>query len=334
MELTHQREHASQKMNLEKIEEMVIRQNIAKMSPSEKIVYVKSLNDALGLDWRLNGIGLINLQGKEVPYIQRAGTDQLRQKNKISITITAREKVGDCYVVTARATTPDGRTDESIGVVPLQEFGKSLSGDKLANAFMKAETKAKRRVTLSICGCGFMDESETETVEHSKVNLNPEIKVVQVLHEPEKEIYENDESNEILEPKKVYDASSDERKVTQPQLKRLFAISKSNGWDDKRVDALVSQKGFESRNELTRAAYNEICELIEMKDEMPAWEDMGEKISKEEAFSLYQDAYRKAWTKDQVTEELRKLGFHRPGQIAKSQLENLKNHFATQSPKE
>ena len=29
---------------------------------------------------------------------------------------------------------------------------------------MKAETKAKRRVTLSICGLGILDESETDTM--------------------------------------------------------------------------------------------------------------------------------------------------------------------------
>src|SRR5690606_14334225 len=40
-----------------------------------------------------------------------------------------------------------------------------LGPDELANALMKAETKAKRRATLSICGLGMMDESEIETVE-------------------------------------------------------------------------------------------------------------------------------------------------------------------------
>jgi hypothetical protein len=34
---------------------------------------------------------------------------------------------------------------------------------------MKAETKAKRRVTLSICGLGFLDESELESVRGARV---------------------------------------------------------------------------------------------------------------------------------------------------------------------
>ncbi|MDU5950540.1 MAG: hypothetical protein E6Z15_26195, partial [Paenibacillus macerans] len=40
-----------------------------------------------------------------------------------------------------------------------------LTADELANAIMKAETKAKRRVTLSLSGLGMMDESEIETIE-------------------------------------------------------------------------------------------------------------------------------------------------------------------------
>jgi hypothetical protein len=39
---------------------------------------------------------------------------------------------------------------------------KGLSGEALANATMKAETKAKRRLTLSLVGLGFLDESEIE----------------------------------------------------------------------------------------------------------------------------------------------------------------------------
>src|SRR5574343_296815 len=33
---------------------------------------------------------------------------------------------------------------------------------------MKAETKAKRRVTLSICGLGMLDETETATIQDAK----------------------------------------------------------------------------------------------------------------------------------------------------------------------
>ena len=64
-------------------------------------------------------------------------------------------------MVTAQAVDKTGRQDESTGMVDIS----NLKGQNLANAFMKAETKAKRRVTLSICGLGMLDESEIEDIQ-------------------------------------------------------------------------------------------------------------------------------------------------------------------------
>jgi hypothetical protein len=50
-----------------------------------------------------------------------------------------------------------------------------LKGEALANAEMKAVTKAKRRLTLSICGLGWLDETEISTV--------PDAEVVPSFHE-------------------------------------------------------------------------------------------------------------------------------------------------------
>ncbi len=76
------------------------------------------------------------------------------------MTIVGRELVDGVYVVTAQARTPTGRTDESIGAVTIDK----LTGEARANALMKTETKAKRRVTLSICGLGMLDEAEVDSI--------------------------------------------------------------------------------------------------------------------------------------------------------------------------
>jgi hypothetical protein len=44
-----------------------------------------------------------------------------------------------------------------------------LKGDALANALMRAETKAKRRVTLSLAGLGWLDETEIVTIPGARV---------------------------------------------------------------------------------------------------------------------------------------------------------------------
>jgi hypothetical protein len=79
--------------------------------------------------------------------------------------VVSQQRSGDLLIVTARASTPDGRTDEEIGVVSLNDnAGKPLTGEGLANAMMRGVTKAKRRVTLSICGLGWLDETEVGSV--------------------------------------------------------------------------------------------------------------------------------------------------------------------------
>jgi len=49
-----------------------------------------------------------------------------------------------------------------------------VGGEARANLMMKAETKAKRRVTLSICGLGMLDETEVESLPPAATGAPPE----------------------------------------------------------------------------------------------------------------------------------------------------------------
>ena len=142
------------------IESALIQNNLAQLNPEQRLNYYNQVCESLGLNPLTQPFGYITLNGKLTLYAKRDATDQLRAKHKISINIEARESVGDIYIVTARARNEEGRLDESIGAVNVS----GLKGDALANAMMKAETKAKRRVTLSICGLGFLDESEVHSI--------------------------------------------------------------------------------------------------------------------------------------------------------------------------
>ena len=139
--------------------------------------------EQLGIDLAEKPFEFIVLNGKEVMYATKACTDALCRIRLVTRQITSREKSTMFYIITARATDPSGRSDESTGVVPLvkedgtweqaqsgKKFFKKngklikLNADEFANAIMKAETKAKRRAVLSLFGLGMLDETELETI--------------------------------------------------------------------------------------------------------------------------------------------------------------------------
>ena len=139
--------------------------DLSKLSPEQRGAYYLQVCDSIGVNPLTQPFQYIVLNGKLTLYATRVCTDQLRATRKVGVSIVSRERMDNLYVVTARATSADGRADESIGVVNLE----GLKGDALANALMKTETKAKRRVTLSFCGLGWLDESEVETIPGAQV---------------------------------------------------------------------------------------------------------------------------------------------------------------------
>lgn len=157
-------ELATRDVKAETMEKALIGGDLASLTPNERLSYYNAVCTSVGLNPLTQPFQYIQLGGKLVLYAKRDATDQLRKIHKVSIRIVSREKVGDVYVVTAQGMDNNGRVDESTGAVTL---GK-LQGDAIANAMMKAETKAKRRVTLSICGLGMLDESEIETIPNAR----------------------------------------------------------------------------------------------------------------------------------------------------------------------
>jgi hypothetical protein len=142
------------------ISKVLLGGDLAQLTPQQQISYYRAVCDSLGLNPLTKPFEFLRLSGRLVLYALRNATDQLRHRYNISVQIVARELLEDCYVVTARATFPDGRHDESIGAVPIA----GLKGESRSNAMMKCETKAKRRVTLSLVGLSTLDESEVESI--------------------------------------------------------------------------------------------------------------------------------------------------------------------------
>lgn len=187
--------------NVDVIRNLILNGDLSNLNSEQKVAHYKAVCDAIGINFLTKPFDYIRFQGKEVLYANKGCAEQLRQIHQISIRIVAREKMDDVYVVTAEASDPSGRVDSSTGVVPIL----NLKGENLANAMLKCETKAKRRVTLSICGLNMLDETEAETIEGARMDTHQASKMI----ESDPESFQNSkEASAPIPLKKVGDTQA------------------------------------------------------------------------------------------------------------------------------
>jgi hypothetical protein len=176
----------SKEIAAKKIEEMLATGNIEQFAPEQKVSYINMICESLGLNPLTRPFEFVKFQGKTVLYARKDCTDQLRKIHGVSIEITEQKTFNDILFVTVIATDRHGRTDSDVGALPIS----NLKGNDLANATMKAVTKAKRRVTLSICGLGLLDESELETMPGAKTEAVPFMREARSLEAPTKSAFD------------------------------------------------------------------------------------------------------------------------------------------------
>jgi hypothetical protein len=138
------------------VESLVLRGDISALTPADKAAYYMRTCESLGLNPHSQPLTFLKLNGKEILYASRGATDQLAAMHRLNRKMVDGPKVidlGGTKVVFAvcEATHPNGRTETAIATLPFTDP---------VNVYMKAETKAKRRATLSILGLGMLDESE------------------------------------------------------------------------------------------------------------------------------------------------------------------------------
>ena len=148
----------------EKIEAVVIGGDLSKLSPGDRVNYYKAVCQSVGLNPLTRPFDYITLNKKLTLYARKDAADQLRRNNAISIAKPDIQFEDEWIIVTVVASDNQGRTDSDVGVVK-----KTDMQGNFGNALMKAVTKAKRRVTLSICGLGMLDETEVETIPNAQV---------------------------------------------------------------------------------------------------------------------------------------------------------------------
>ncbi|MGK5091677.1 hypothetical protein WDW89_06625 [Deltaproteobacteria bacterium TL4] len=147
------------------VEKIIIKGDLSALTTTERVNYYNGLCQNFGLNPGTRPFEYILMQNKLVLYANKGCAEQLRIVQNISVEAveTNVEDYSGTTVIKAKAKAVDSknnRTDFGTGAVNIS----GLEGDAIANAIMKAETKAKRRVTLSICGLNMLDECELDTI--------------------------------------------------------------------------------------------------------------------------------------------------------------------------
>jgi hypothetical protein len=152
------------------MEAVLLKGDLARLTPQERVNYYNAVCKSIGLNPLTQPLAYMQLQGKLSLYAKRDAADQLRRLRNVSLEIVSQGLTDDLYSVHVQATDASGRKDEDLGVVPLPG---NVKGEFRANMILKAVTKAKRRVTLSICGLGFLDETEVDSIPNAKTEEAP-----------------------------------------------------------------------------------------------------------------------------------------------------------------
>jgi hypothetical protein len=151
------------------VRSLVERGDLSALTPKQKVRLYNRICRELGLNPDTQPLAFLMLDGREVLYPTRGATDQLAAIHRIDREIVDGPKVAmvggqEVMIATCKATHPDGRVDMSTGCCPLTDP---------VMAPMWAETKAKRRATLSILGLGMLDESEVALVRSPAAHGRP-----------------------------------------------------------------------------------------------------------------------------------------------------------------
>lgn len=177
------------------MEQVLLGGDLSKLTPPQRLFYYQQVCESVGLNPLTRPFLYLSFQGKLVLYATKEAAEQLRINRQISIIDMRRETIGDVVLVTVVAQDGTGRRDTASGSLSMvypptitewvsgqkrtsahPKAGKPLEGDDLANALMKAETKAKRRVTLSMCGLSgrLRDDVTEDDVNGAAVIVNSE----------------------------------------------------------------------------------------------------------------------------------------------------------------
>lgn len=168
------------------MESVLLQGDLSKLTPVQRVSYYQKVCESVGLNPLTKPFDYIVLKKGLTLYPTKSATEQLRELHGVSIDDLNITETDTQFVVKVKGHDKNGRTDFDIGVVDKKDM-QGIS----ENVQMKAVTKAKRRLTLSLCGLGWMEERYLEAVSEGSpviVDENGEIRPKQSMEQNMKDL--------------------------------------------------------------------------------------------------------------------------------------------------
>jgi hypothetical protein len=239
------------------VSSIILHNDLSKLSPEQRVEYVGYRCRASGLDPAGSPFTLIpNKEGKLLLYANKECAAQLNERRKLS-PVASKEEIlfdGKIYKVTYKVTE-DGRITEDCGAVSLVWYDKAsrtwklLEGEGLADAIMKAHTKAKRRAILSHCGIGATDISgDEEVIKAAEAVVKEPLVVVDTTPESAKSEPETEKPKPEAKEKKGAKEEKTEKVTVTPWRGKIKLVEEKQigtGKDALRFWTITGRDGLE-----------------------------------------------------------------------------------------
>lgn len=148
------------------LEHILATGDLLELTPPQRIGHYLALCKSLGLNSLSRPFDWLVLDSRLVLYPNKSCGEQLRRLHQISVKLVRKEQVGDLFVIEVEGRAPNGRTDFASKYVPTTVWDSRnnrqvrLTPGKLADAYAKAETGAKRRLIMSMVGLAGLPDTD------------------------------------------------------------------------------------------------------------------------------------------------------------------------------
>lgn len=214
------------------VEQVLIGGDLAVLTPEMRFNYYLDVCKSLRLNPLTQPFGYISLDGEMKLYAKKDCAEQLRKLNGIGVTDMSKEYDKDTGILTITVKGLDkwGKVDIASGSLHMKKvFWENkvkkeydLTGQERANAMMKCETKAKRRLALSMSGLSMPDETEVMDIQGVKILEAEEKRTEKSLKKVEMLPSSTPVTVHVSNPQKVNETVTSKKEIPMDKIVTSF----------------------------------------------------------------------------------------------------------------